>query len=102
MPPPKAARKEGERKSPTKKQKPRQDSPRPVMEERRVYRVPSPPPHSMRGERRYGNQERRYTPYPPRMYAQNQWGRNRRYENDREGHLNRKFNIKAPRIQRRR
>ena len=102
MPPPKTARKEGERKSPTKKQKPRQDSPRPVMEERRVYRVPSPPPHSMRGERRYGNQERRYTPYPPRMYAQNQWGRNRRYENDREGHLNRKFNIKAPRIQRRR
>ena len=103
MPPPKTARKEGERKPPTKRQKPRQDSPRPVMEERRVvYRVQSPPPRIVREERRYGNQERRYTPYPPRMYGQNQWGRYRGNENDREGHLNRKFHMKPPRTQRRR
>ena len=101
MPPPKPARKEGERKPQTKRQKPRQDSPRPVMEERRVYRVPSPPPHRI-GGRRHGNQDRRYTPYPPRMYAQNQWNRNWWNEHDREGHLKRKFNMKAPRIQRRR
>ena len=109
MPPPKP--KSGE-KPPAKKETStkkrdashsRPGTPRPILEERKVYRVPSPARNSSRGDKRY---ERRQAPYP-RMYAANQWmlgreRRSRREEYEMEAHLKRKHNIKPPRAYSRR